>query len=104
MGQYRTSQEAMQQGATKVDDAATQIQGLISSLRGEVETMRGGWGGQAAVAFSGVHEAFEQQSNKINNALRQMHEALVATHKTYGTQESTQTETLSGLAGQINNA
>jgi WXG100 family type VII secretion target len=102
VSQYTTSQEAMQQGAVKVDDAASQIQGHISNLRSEVETMMGGWRGEASTAFQGVHQSFEQQAAKINNALRQMHEALVSTHKTYGTQESTQTETLTGLAGQIN--
>lgn len=102
MAQYTTSQEAMQQGATKVDDAATQIQGHISSLRGEVETMMGGWRGEAATSFVQVHEAFEQQATRINKALREMHTALLATHRTYGTQEANQTQTLSGLAGQIN--
>jgi WXG100 family type VII secretion target len=102
VAQYTTSQEAMAQGAIKVDDAATQIQGHISNLRCEVETMMGGWKGEAASAFVQVHDGFEQQANKINNALRQMHEALVSTHRTYGTQESNQTQTLSGLAGQIN--
>ncbi len=102
MAQYTTSQEAMAQGAVKVDDASTQIQGHIQSLRTEVETMMGGWKGDAANAFVQVHDAFEQQANKINNALRQMHESLVATHQTYGPQESDQSQTLSGLAGQIN--
>lgn len=102
MAQYTTSQEAMAQGANKVDEAATQIQGHVSNLRSEVETMMGGWKGDAASSFVQVHEAFEQQANKINNALRQMHSALVSTHQTYGTQESNQTQTLSGLAGQIN--
>jgi ESAT-6 family protein len=92
----------MAQGAAKVDDAANQIQGHIGNLRGEVETMMGGWKGEAASAFVQVHDAFEQQANKINNALRQMHEALLATHRTYGTQETDQTQSLSGLAGQIN--
>jgi WXG100 family type VII secretion target len=100
--QYTTSQEAMAQGAAKVDEAAGQIQGQITNLRSEIETMMGGWRGEAANAFVQVHDAFEQQANKINNALRQMHEALVATGRTYGTQESDQTQTLSGLAGQIN--
>ena len=102
MAQYSTSQEAMQQGAAKVEDAANQIQGHIQNLRSEVETMMGGWRGEAANSFIQVHDAFEQQAAKINNALRRMHEALVATHTTYGTQESDQTQTLSGLAGQIN--
>ena len=102
MAQYTTSQEAMAQGATKVDDAASAIQGHIQNLRSEVETMMGGWRGEAASSFVQVHESFEQQATKINNALRQMHEALLATHTTYGTQESNQTQTLTGLAGQIN--
>jgi len=102
MAEYSTSQEAMQQGATKVDNAAGQIQGHIQALRSEVETMLGGWKGEAAGAFVQVHDSFEQQANKINNALRQMHEALVSTHRTYATQESDQTSTLTGLAGQIN--
>jgi ESAT-6 family protein len=102
VAQYTTSQEAMQQGAAKVDDATNQIQGHIQTLRGEVETMMSGWRGEAAGSFVQVHEAFEQQAAKINNALRQMHESLLATHSTYGTQESNQTQTLSGLAGQIN--
>jgi len=92
----------MAQGAVKVDDAATQIQGHISNLRSEVETMMGGWRGEAASSFVQVHDAFEQQANKINNALRRMHEALLSTQRTYGTQETDQTQTLSGLAGQIN--
>ncbi len=102
MAQYTTSQETMAQGAMRVEEATTQIQGHISNLRSEVETMMGGWRGEAASSFVQVHDSFEQQAAKINNALRQMHEALLSTHKTYGTQETTQTQTLSGLAGQIN--
>jgi WXG100 family type VII secretion target len=102
VAQYTTSQEAMQQGAVKVDDAAGTIQGLIQQLSGEVDTMMSGWRGEAAGSFVQVHTAFNEQATKINNALRQMHEALLATHSTYGTQESNQTQSLSGLAGQIN--
>jgi WXG100 family type VII secretion target len=102
VAQYTTSQEAMQQGAAKVDDAANQIQGHLQNLRSEIETMMGGWKGEAANSFMTVHAAFDEQANKINNALRQMHESLLATHATYATQESDQSSALSGLAGQIN--
>jgi WXG100 family type VII secretion target len=102
VAQYTTSQEAMQQGAAKVDDAASQIQGHLQNLRSEIETMMGGWKGEAANSFMQVHVAFDEQANKINNALRQMHESLLATHGVYSTQESDQSSTLSGLAGQIN--
>ena len=88
MAQYTTNQEAMAQGAVKVEDATTQIQGHIQTLRSEVETMMGGWRGEAANAFVQVHDAFEQQATKIVTALGQMHESLVATSRTYGTNES----------------
>lgn len=102
MAQYTTSQETMAQGAARVDEASNQIQGHISNLRAEVDTMMGGWRGEAAGAFVQVHDAFDQHATRINTALRQMHEALRATHAIYGMQETTQTQTLSGLAGQIN--
>jgi WXG100 family type VII secretion target len=102
VAQYTTSQETMARGAARVDEASNQIQGHIANLRGEVDTMMGGWRGEAAGAFVRVHDAFDQHATRINNALRQMHEALLATHTTYGTQETDQTQTLSGLAGQIN--
>lgn len=92
----------MSAGAAKVESATQAIQGHIQTLRGEVETMMGGWRGEAASAFVQVHDAFEQQAGKINNALRQMHEALLATHRTYGVQETDQSQGFTGMVGQIN--
>jgi WXG100 family type VII secretion target len=102
MTQFGVQQQSMAQAATKVEDASVQIGQHINTLRSEVEQMMGGWRGDAAGAFMQVHEAFEGQANKINNALKTMHEALIATHKTYGTNESEQTSSLQGLSGQIN--
>jgi WXG100 family type VII secretion target len=102
VAQYTTNQETMAQAATKVEGASQAIQGHIGTLRSEVETMMGNWRGEAASSFVQVHDAFEQQAGKINNALRQMHEALQATHKTYGTNEADQAQGFTGMVGQIN--
>lgn len=102
MSGFNTSQEAMAASAAKVDEATQAVQGHINTLRTEVETMLGGWGGNAANAFGNLHGNFEAQANKINNALRNMHSALVATHATYHNQEESETSTISGFAGQIN--
>jgi WXG100 family type VII secretion target len=92
----------MAAGATKVDIATQSIQGHINTLRSEVETMFGGWRGDAANSFSQVHNSFEVQAKKINDALRSMHEALVATHRVYGTQEADQSQGFNSMVGQIN--
>lgn len=104
MAGFGTSQEAMGAGAVAVSEASEQVQGQINTLRTEVDTMRGGWGGEASNAFGVLHQNFEAQANRINNALRAMHEALGATQKTYATQEENETSNITSMAGQINEA
>jgi ESAT-6 family protein len=99
---FGTSQEAMQAGANAVEQAQQAITGHISMLRSEVEQMMGGWRGEAASAFANVHISFEENAGRINAALARMHEALVATHGTYGTQETDQSQTFTNLNSQIN--
>lgn len=101
-GSFATSQEAMAAGAAHVDEATQLVQGQISSLRTEVETMLGGWGGNAASAFGGLHQNFEGQATRINNALVAMQEALVSTRATYVNQEEQEASAISSLSGQIN--
>lgn len=100
--QVTVEQQAMQLGAAKVDDAHQQIQGQISVLRNEVETMMAGWRGKAATSFVSVHEGFNTQANKINQALDAMHGALLKTHGTYSAQETQQTDTMNAMANSIN--
>jgi WXG100 family type VII secretion target len=92
----------MQLGAAKVDDAHQQITGQISVLRNEVETLMGGWRGRAATSFVALHEGFEGQANKINQALDAMHSALLKTHGTYSTQEADQTAAITSMTNNIN--
>lgn len=99
---FGTSREAMAAGAVKVDEAAGAVQGHITALRGEVEQMLAGWQSDASGAFATLHQNFEAEANKINTALRNMHEALVSTHATYNANEEQQTSAITGMAGQIN--
>ncbi len=102
MGQFTTSEEAMASGASKVDEATAQIQAVLGKLESEVSTMTSGWRGQGANSFMQVHEAFTQQANKINNALRNMHEALVSNRTTYVNQEDSQSSSFTSMSSQIN--
>lgn len=102
MAGFGTNQEAMSAAAANVDDATQQVQGHIQTLRTEVESMMSGWGGAAANAFVGLHQNFEGQANRINDALRQMHEALVSTGATYAAQEEQEAQNITNMAGQIN--
>ena len=102
MAQFTTSEQSMANGASKVDEASTQITQVLSKLGSEVDQLRSGWRGQGANSFMQVHEAFGQQANKINTALKNMHDALVSNKTTYATQESDQSQSFSTLAQNIN--
>lgn len=102
MAGFGTSQEAMAAGAGHVNEASEQVQGQINTLRNEVDTMRGGWDGQAAAGFTQLHSNFEGQANRINNALRAMYDALGSTRATYAAQEEQEASNMTSMAGQIN--
>jgi WXG100 family type VII secretion target len=102
VAQYTTSDQAMASGASKVEDATVQIAQVLQTLDREVTTMTGGWKGDGANSFMQVHEAFTSQANKINTALKNMHEALVANRTTYVNQESDQSSSFNSMAGRIN--
>lgn len=99
---FGTSQEAMRAGANAVEEAQQVITRHIGTLRSEIETMMSGWQGEAVGASIKVHNSFEENAGRINNALAQMHEALVSTQTTHGTQESDQSQTFTNMNGQIN--
>jgi len=94
----------MQAGATAVETAHQTIKGHITTLEGEVDQMMSGWRGEASGAFTNVHTAFQTNAGRILTALAQMHTALVATHQTYGAQESGQAQTFTGMHNTINEA
>jgi WXG100 family type VII secretion target len=99
---FSTSQEAMAAGQAHVDTATELVQGHIQALRTEVESMMGGWGGAAASSFVTLHQNFETQANRINTALRGMHDALGSTRTTYASQEEQEASNLQSMASQIN--
>ncbi|KQY56340.1 hypothetical protein ASD66_01770 [Nocardioides sp. Root151] len=92
----------MAAGAAHVDEATQQVQGHINTLRTEIETMLGGWGGGAATAFQNLHQNFEGQANRINSSLQSMQEALVSTRTTYAAQEEQESSNITNLSSQIN--
>jgi WXG100 family type VII secretion target len=99
---FSTSEQAMRAGANAVEEAQQAITGHIATLRGEIETMMSRWKGEAADAFVNVHNSFEENAGRINNALAQIHEALVSTHPTYDAQESDRSGTFTNMNSQIN--
>jgi ESAT-6 family protein len=98
---FTQDQDAMHKGATAVDDAHKQIHRHLQTLQGHVTDMQSRWTGGASRSFVGAADAFHQQAMKLNNALDNMHNALVQTKITYAAQEETGSSSFNNIASQL---
>jgi len=98
---YETSDESMAKGAQAVEEATTHIHQHLGTLQQHVDTMLSQWRGGASQSFGNAHTAFAEQGQKLNNALRTMHEALVQTSRTYHAQEAEGSSSFNSISGQL---
>jgi ESAT-6 family protein len=82
--------DAMASSAGKVAVAAEHIDALLTKMRTDINEMLGGWSGNGANAHKDLHERYENDVRTINTTLREIHEALLQTHRTYTHQENAQ--------------
>lgn len=69
----------IQQAANDTATAQQDIVGKLSQLRGEMETLAGGWGGTAAASFGRVMETFDQEGKTLMDALQGIADMLAST-------------------------
>lgn len=82
----------MAKAAQDIDEAASTIKGLQTSLQGHKAAVLSGWQGNAANAFDGVFQAFDEDMSKVLTALNGMHESLVHNRTQYEAAEQQQTD------------
>lgn len=90
-------------GAKAVDEAQTQIDGLLRSLDSQLAelTSAAQWKGQAQAAFGTLFTNWRTQQDKLRAALVDMHGALVATNQTYIAQEESESSAFSNIASAL---
>lgn len=101
VGSFTQDEEAMAKGANAVDEAHKQIHKHLQLLQGHVDDMRSKWTGGASRSFHAASEAFNQQALKLNNALNNMHDALIQTKTAYAAQEESGTSSFNNIASQL---
>jgi WXG100 family type VII secretion target len=77
----------MAQAATDLESAASAIKTMQGQLESHKTEVRAGWDGAASMAFERVFARFNEDFNKVLQALNGMHESLVATKITYEAKE-----------------
>jgi WXG100 family type VII secretion target len=71
-------------------------------VRGEIEQLRSFWTGGAATSFTGLMNRWDEESNKLNNVLITLEEALRGTEKDQAASEQSHQQAISGLVSMMN--
>ncbi|MGH3392828.1 MAG: WXG100 family type VII secretion target [Actinomadura sp.] len=93
-GQSSVDRAAMTQAASDLEASAGVIKGLQSNLEGHKSEVRASWEGAASMAFERVFTRFNEDFNKVLQALNSMHESLVQTKITYEAKEQSAQESV----------
>lgn len=92
----------MAKAASDIDEAASTIKGLQTSLNGHKQAVLAGWKGNAAIAFDGVFQSFDEDMTKVLTALNGMHEKLVHNRTQYESAEQEQTDAAKAIHQFLN--
>ena len=103
MGQQSAvDRAAMAQAADDIDASANIIKGLQSQLEGHKNQVRSMWEGNASMAFEQVFARFNEDFNKVLQALNGMHESLVQTKITYESKEEMSEQAVNKVQNLLN--
>jgi WXG100 family type VII secretion target len=92
----------MAQAAQDIDASANIIKGLQTRLEGSKNQLRGNWEGNASMAFEAVFNRFNEDFNKVLQALNGMHESLVQTKITYDAKEEMSQQAVNKVQALLN--
>jgi WXG100 family type VII secretion target len=101
-GESAQDRAAMAKAAGDIDEAASTIKGLQTSLHGHKAAVLAGWQGNAAHAFDGVFTSFDEDMTKVLTALNGMHEKLVHNRTQYEAAEEQQTDAAKAIHQFLN--
>ena len=100
--QMRTTVETMEATSRRVSDVRTDIQGLLSTLKGDVDGIRGGWEGSAAIAFHNLMERWDASATKLGQALEGISENIKANSVQFDTTQQDHTASITNVASSLN--
>jgi ESAT-6 family protein len=102
-GEVSVQREAINRAAGQLDQAYGVVTGLRTQLASHAQELQAAWRGEASSAFQNVYTSFDADLGKILTAMQQLHENMTSTHTTYNATEAQQTQTVSKVAGLLNN-
>ncbi|GGU63431.1 WXG100 family type VII secretion target [Lentzea flava] len=101
MGSFTVGPEDLDRLAKQIIEIDGQTQGTLRQVRSTAESVRASWGGSAADAFTKLMERFDDDTRKLQEALRSIAEQISGSAKTYIENEEQQSQAVSEIANRL---
>lgn len=75
-GTYGAGEGTLQKGANMVLEAEQDFVTIANRLTGQINDLKGKWGGEGAIAFNQLHAAWDEKNRTIVGALNAFAESL----------------------------
>ena len=99
--EYGQGEKVLSRAAGMVAEAKSDFDGISKNLMGNVETLRGAWAGQGALAFQSLAQAWNEKQTKIVSALNEFEQNLVATEKDNVSTDDNQSSSMTNLQNSL---
>lgn len=86
-GSFGTNVEVMQKAASQIRQTSDEINSELRSLLGLIEPLASQWRGDASTAFHTLIDRWNQDANKLTQALTGIAEAMDSSTTNYSTSE-----------------
>lgn len=100
-GGFTTSPEQLTTAANHVGNVADQVQGQLNSLGNQLAPLAGAWRGTASTAFQNLMTRYNENSNRLNQALRGIGEQLAGAGTTYAQTEEQETSSMTNITNAL---
>ncbi|MGW5053249.1 WXG100 family type VII secretion target [Actinokineospora sp. NPDC004072] len=100
-GGYGVSQDEMAKAAVDVDNVNQQSQDALKSLYNALTPLQDNWRGQASVAFQTLLQRYQDDSNKLHQALADISDQLKQSNEAYARQEEESSQALSNITNVL---
>lgn len=101
-GAFTTQTAQMQQAAGKVDDVNSEVRARLSTLRSQVEAVQAYWLGQAASTFQALMMRYNEDAQRLSQALTDIAEQIRTSGQTYAAQDQAANDAVKSAGSGLN--
>lgn len=99
--EYGQGEKTLSRAAGMVNEARGEFDTISKNLMGNVERLKGQWGGQGSVAFQALAMAWNEKQQKIVSALNEFESNLVTTEKDNMATDDSQSSAMTSLQNSL---